>query len=140
MDSQTQQDQDIRVLIHDKIDESQRLQDLEIQGKIDTGMNNTLSKAAAEMQTYCDAAVKASADRVFQRTLDENDLLQTRFRDALARQNQLTQDEMNGRFDDLKNQNDILKKANHDEVENQIGKLKGSVGNMDDVHRVIDSA
>ena len=38
-------------------------------------MNNTLSKAGAEMQTYCDAAVKASADKVYAKTLDENELL-----------------------------------------------------------------
>lgn len=50
-DSKMAEDQSIRITIHDKLEESQRQQDREFEDKLQSAVNNTLSKAKVEAET-----------------------------------------------------------------------------------------
>ena len=78
-DSKMSEDQSIRITIHDKLEESQRQQDREFEDKLQSAVNNTLSKAKAETETQVSAATKAISEKIYARLIDEQNTVNQRF-------------------------------------------------------------
>ena len=78
-DSKMSEDQSIRITIHDKLEESQRQQDREFEDKLQSAVNNTLSKAKAEAETQVSVAIKATNDKLHARLVDDQNNVNQRF-------------------------------------------------------------
>lgn len=78
-DSKMTEDQSIRITIHDKLEESQRQQDREFEDKLQSAVNNTLSKAKAETETLVSAAIKGVNDKFYARLVDDQNNVNQRF-------------------------------------------------------------
>ena len=138
-DSKMAEDQSIRITIHDKLEESQRQQDREFEDKLQSAVNNTLSKAKAEAETQVSAAIKATNDKFHARLVDDQNNVNQRFNKLILETTQNIINDWNAKFEQMDGNFANLRKHTSDEIEARLAAGAGGAGSMDDVNRAIDS-
>ena len=138
-DSKMTEDQSIRITIHDKLEESQRQQDREFEDKLQSAVNNTLSKAKAEAETQVSAAIKATNDKFHARLVDDQNNVNQRFNKLILETTQNIINDWNAKFEQMDGNFANLRKHTSDEIEARLAAGAGGAGSMDDVNRAIDS-